>query len=151
MTEMKQKIIDLLAFLFSKLLLKIYEKFYNEQLLPCVNRSISELMSAYRSGYKTNHALVRLIENWTHALDNTLFTSAVLMDLSKAFDCIPHNLLIAKLYACGLDFNTVTFLHNYLKHRKQSVKINNISSFSELYIRVYHKRQYWVRSCSTFL
>ena len=51
------------------------------------------------------------------------------MDLSKAFDCIPHDLLIAKLYACGLDFDLVTFLHNYLKHRKQSVKIRNISSF----------------------
>ena len=52
------------------------------------------------------------------------------MDLSKVFDCIPYDLLIAKLHACGLYFDTVTFLHNYLEHRKQSVKINNISSFS---------------------
>ena len=51
------------------------------------------------------------------------------MDLSKAFDCIPHNLLIAKLHAYSLDFDTVTFLLNYLKHRKKSVRINNISSF----------------------
>ena len=76
-----------------------------------------------------NHVLIRLIENWRHALDNNLFTGAVLMDLSKVFDCIPHDLLIAKLHIYGLDFDTVTFLHNYLKHRKQSVKINNISSF----------------------
>ena len=65
----------------------------------------------------------------SHALDNNLFTGAVLMDLSKAFDCILHNLLIDTLHAYGLDINTVTFLHDYLKHRKQSVKINNISSF----------------------
>ena len=51
------------------------------------------------------------------------------MDLSKASDFIPHDLLIAKLHARGLDFDTVTFLNNYLKHRKQSLKINNISSF----------------------
>ena len=36
---------------------------------------------------------------------------------------------MAKLHAYGLDFDTVTFLHNYLKYRKQSVKINSISSF----------------------
>ena len=46
------------------------------------------------------------------------------MGLSKAFDCIPHDLQIAELHAYGLDFDTVTFLNNYLKHRKQSVKIN---------------------------
>ena len=114
----------------------IYEKFLKEQLIPLVNRSLSELMPAYRSGYSTNHALIRLIENRRHALDNKLCT------FSKAFDCIPHHLLIAKLHAYGLDFDTVTFLYNYLKHRKQSMEINNIYSFSELYFRVYHKVQY---------
>ena len=102
----------------------------NEQLLPFVNRSLSELISAYRSGYNTNHVLICLIENWGHALDKNLFTSAILMDLSKAFDFIPHDLLTAKLHAYGLDLDTITFLHNYLKNRKQSVKINNISSYT---------------------
>ena len=108
---------------------KMYEKFLNEHHLPFVNRSLSELMSAYRSRYSTNHVLIWLIENWRPAFDNNLFTSAVLMDFLKAFSCIPHNLLIAKLHAYDLDFDAVTFLHNYLKHRKRSVKINNISSF----------------------
>ena len=76
-----------------------------------------------------NHSIIRLIENWRHGLDNKLFTGAVLMDLSKAFDCLPHDLLIANLHAYGLDFDTIMFLHNYLKHRKQLVKINNIFSF----------------------
>ena len=44
--------------------------------------------------------------------------------MSKSFDSIPHD-----VHPYGLDFDTVTFLHNYLKHRKQSVKISNISSF----------------------
>ena len=59
-----------------------------------------------------NYVLIRLIENWRQALDNNLFTSAVLMDLSKTFDCISHDLIIAKLHAYGLDFGAVTFLHN---------------------------------------
>ena len=66
--------------------------------------------------------LIRLIENWRTTLDKNLFTG-VLMDLSKAFDCIPHNLLIAKLHAYGLSFDTVTFLNSYLKDWKQNVKI----------------------------
>ena len=54
------------------------------------------------------------------------------MDLSKAFDCVPHDLLLAKLEAFGFDANSLTFLYSYLKRRKQSVKINN--TFSALLI-----------------
>ena len=50
------------------------------------------------------------------------------MDLSKAFDCIPHNLLIAEFHAYGLSFEMVTFLNLQLKNWKQNVKINNIFS-----------------------
>ena len=50
------------------------------------------------------------------------------MNFSKPFDCIPYNLLIAKLHAYGLSFDTVTFLNLHLKDRKQNVRINNIFS-----------------------
>ena len=55
------------------------------------------------------------------------------MDLSKAFDCIHHNLLIAKLHAYGFSENSLTFFYSYLRQRKQNVKISNTYSlFKEL-------------------
>ena len=51
------------------------------------------------------------------------------MDLLKAYDCIPHDLLIAKLAAYGVDNFSLSFIYSYLLNRKQRVKIND--SFSE--------------------
>ena len=62
-------------------------------------------------------------------LDNKKIVGTVLMDLSKAFDCIPHDLLIAKLCAYGFDKKALTLLYSYLKRRKQSVKINDTERF----------------------
>ena len=50
-------------------------------------------------------------------------------DLSKVFDCIRHDLLIAKLNAYGMDFRSLHFMYDYLSDRKQRVRINN--DFSE--------------------
>ena len=89
---------------------KIYEKFLHENLTNYVNTFLSKFISAYRKSYSTNHVLIRLIENWKKSLDEKKFVGAVLMDLSKAFDSIPHELLIAKMYAYGFSIKAVTFL-----------------------------------------
>jgi hypothetical protein len=55
-------------------------------------------------------ALLRIIEDWKKALDDNKFIAAILMDLSKAFDCLPHNLLMLKLEAYGLSENSLKLL-----------------------------------------
>ena len=54
-------------------------------------------------------------------------------DLSKAFDCVSHELLIAKLEAYGFDEKSLKLIYNYLSNRKQRVKINDsYSSWREI-------------------
>ena len=98
-----------------------------------MNNLFSPFISAYRESYNTQHVLIRLIEEWRKILDNNYFIGAVLMDLSKAFDCIPHDLIIAKLAAYGFDKNMICYIYSYLKSRKQCVSVNNIkSTFEEI-------------------
>ena len=79
------------------------------------------------------HVFVKLIEEWRKNLDGNYIVGGVLMDLPKAFDCIPHDLLIAKLDSYGLDRNLLKYINSYLDNRKQCVRISNInSSFNDI-------------------
>ena len=92
----------------------------------------AETISTYKKSYISNHVLLRLKENWKKSRDNKNFVGTVLIDLSKAFDSIPHDLLAAKLHANVLSDDPVTFMHSYLKYRKQSVKINGTESVFQI-------------------
>ena len=100
---------------------KIYDRFLLNSLSDYVENTLSDFIAAYRKNYSSNNVLLRLIENWKKHLDNKNIVGTVLMDLSKAFDCIPHDLLIAKLHAHGFTKKSLTFRYSYLKRRKQSV------------------------------
>ena len=81
---------------------KIYGKVLKQQLIQYLDNTLSVFIAAYRREYSTQHVLIRLIEDWRSKLDNDYLVGAILMHLSKAFDCIPHDLLIARLHAYGL-------------------------------------------------
>ena len=71
-------------------------------------------IAAYRKTYSSSHVLMSVIENWKKYLDNKNIVGTVLMDLSKAFDCILHDLFIAKLQAYGFNKKALIFLYSYL-------------------------------------
>ena len=62
----------------------------------------SSLISAYRTNYSSQIVIIQLLEEWRKKLDDNFVVGAVLTDLSKAFDCIPHDLLIANVAAYDL-------------------------------------------------
>ena len=112
---------------------KVYERFIHENWTPFVNFFFRIYFSLPKK-YSETHVLIRLIENLNKSLDQNTFIGAILMDLSKAFDCIPHDLLITK--CTHLDFSTesLKLFYSYLKNRKQSVKINNTHSVFQVFL-----------------
>ena len=107
---------------------KIFEKILLDQLTDFMNIILSKYITSYRKGHSTQHVLIRLIEEWKTRLDNGKYVGAVIMDLSKAFDCISHDLLIAKMNAYKFDKTALKLIYSYLKGRRQCVKINSSSS-----------------------
>ena len=87
----------------------------------------------FRQGISTQHCLLVMIEKWKKFVDKGKTFGALLTDLSKAFDCLPHDLIIAKLNAYGFSLSASELMHNYLSHRKQRTKINSsYSSWEEI-------------------
>ena len=107
---------------------KIFGKVIKNYLIKSMDNFFSPYLSAYRASYNTQHVRLCLIEEWKTNLDNNYAVGAVLMDLSKAFDCVPHDLLLAKLVAYSFEEKTLLYIYSYLENRKQCVKINNINS-----------------------
>ena len=111
---------------------KIYERCVHNSLSSYAETILFSFISAHKKSYSSSHVLLRLIENWKNSRDNKNFVGTVLMDLSKAFNCILHALLAAKLHAYGLSEDAVTFEHSYLKRRKQGVKLNYTESVFQI-------------------
>ena len=74
-----------------------------------------------------------MIEKWRESLNQGGAYGALLTDLSKVFDCLPHELIIAKLHAYGVHMPSLKLINSYLSKRRQRIKINDVySSWSEI-------------------
>ena len=105
---------------------------YNE--LPDYFEDIfSDYQFGFRKGISAQQCLIILIETWKKHIDNKESFGALLTDISKAFDCVNHELLIAKLHAYGLDNSSLRLIHSYLNNRRQRVHIDNeFSKWSDI-------------------
>ena len=113
---------------------KFVERAIFDQLTDFFNFHFHPSLSAFRKGFGCQTALLKIIEDWKKALDENKYIAAILMDLSKAVDCLPHDLILLKLEAYGLSEKSINLLNSYLSGRKQCVKVKNIcSSFETVY------------------
>ena len=108
---------------------KIFERIIYNQINEYIDNKLSKYLCGFRAGFSTQYCLLVLIEKWRKTIDKKGFSGVLLTDLSKAFDCLNHNLLIAKLSAYGFDYNSLKLIGSYLTNRYQRVRIN--SSYSE--------------------
>ena len=97
----------------------------------------SKFQCGYRKGYGTQDCLLAMVVNCKNALDQGKEYGALLTDLSKAFDCLPHGLIVAKLHAYGFSIESLKLINSYLTERKQRVKINGqFSSWLDILLGV---------------
>ena len=105
-----------------------------KQMVNYIEEFLSPYLCGYRKGFNAQYALVAMVERWKECLDRDGgFAGAILMDLSKAFDTINHELLIAKLHAYGFEDSALHIVQSYLSDRWQRTKVNtSFSSWEEL-------------------
>ena len=101
---------------------KIFERVYHNHLYAYFDTLLSSFLTAFRKHYNCHHVLINLIEKCRQALDSLEYFGLIIMDLSKAFDCLPHRLLLCKLHKYGVSKEACQLLHSYLM-RRQLVKI----------------------------
>ena len=91
-----------------------------------------------------------MLKKWKLAVDKGKYFGALLTDLSKAFDCISQEFVLAKLHVYGFSLRALRLIHSYLTNRKQRTRLNgNYSSWEEILFGVPRVPQVFL--CDLFL
>lgn len=99
-----------------------------------MNNYLFPYLNVYSKGFNTQYVLLfHFLKIRKKTLDNKSYTAAVIMEMSKAFDIINNELLIAKLHAYRFSKNALKLIFSYISERWQRTKINkSFSSWSAL-------------------
>ena len=127
MTHKNLRITDLPASVLP-VVSKIFERHLHKKMSLHVEEYLSPYLRGYKKGCSTQQALLSLLERRKNVFDKKGYGGAVLMDLSKTFDTLNHDLLIAKLHTYGFSEESLQLIKSYLTNRRQRIKIN--ASFS---------------------
>ena len=112
---------------------KIFERCIFHQLSNFMDQFLLKYEYDFRKGYSTQYCLSAMLGKWKSAVDKGKSFGALLTDLSKAFNCLSHELLVAKLHAYGFSIAALRLIHSYLTNRWQRTKINmSYSSWEEI-------------------
>ena len=95
------------------------------QILEYIDKHLPPHLCGYRKGYSTQTALTSMLEEWKLSIENKGFPGGVLIDLSKTFDTINNQLLLAKIHAYVFSKHVSAKIYSYLSNQKQRIKINN--------------------------
>ena len=94
------------------------------QMSSSFDKFLSKQQCGFPKGYSTQQCLLALLEKWKRAVDSGQMFGVFLTDLSKAFDCLDHELLIAKFNANGFSLRALKLVHDYFSNRKQRTRVN---------------------------
>ena len=112
---------------------KLFEKIISRQVTNFMDPLLSKYQCGFRKGFSAQNCLLTMLEKWKSSVDRGKSFGLLLTDLSKAFDCLSHELLIAKLNAYGFSLPALKLMQSYLSERKQRTKINqSYSSWEEI-------------------
>ena len=104
---------------------KIFERIICNQLSAFFQEIFSKFQCGFHKVYSTQHCLLMMLESWKEAVDKNKAFGALMRSLSKAFHCLSHDLLMAKLHAYGIDLSSLKLLQDYLSNRWRRTKVDS--------------------------
>lgn len=105
--------------IFEKIMFKRLDKYFTTY------NTLTKEQFGFRAKHSTNHVISDVVNKLQTNCDNKTYSCLILLDLSKAFDTVNHNIVLKKLEKYGIRGNFLKLLESYLTNRKQVVHINN--------------------------